>query len=245
MSEGINLQQASAVVHLDMPSVVRIAEQRVGRVDRMDSPHGVIEAWWPADAQEFALHADERFIERYETVETLIGSNMPLPEAMGQGPESSKPVVAEEMIASLDEAEKSAPWDGIQDAFAPVRELVEGERTLVPKAIYQHYREVKEKVLSRVGLVRAAAPWAFFCIAGTSIGAPKWIFLSGLPGAPLTDLIQISEHLRERLGAGVESLKMTPSAGDFADCFWNASALRRGNFYPDGNNALLKKWRLS
>ena len=39
LSEGVNLQQASALVHLDMPSVVRIAEQRVGRIDRLNSPH--------------------------------------------------------------------------------------------------------------------------------------------------------------------------------------------------------------
>ncbi len=62
LSEGVNLQQARALVHLDMPSVVRIAEQRVGRVDRMDSPHREIEAWWPQDAAEFALSSDHRFI---------------------------------------------------------------------------------------------------------------------------------------------------------------------------------------
>ncbi len=62
--------------------VVRIAEQRAGRVDRMDSPHQTIEAWWPQDAPEFALSSDEHFLERYETVESLLGSNMPLPDEM-------------------------------------------------------------------------------------------------------------------------------------------------------------------
>jgi len=219
MSEGVNLQQASAVVHLDMPSVVRIAEQRVGRVDRMDSPHEVIEAWWPDDAREFALRADDRFIERYETVETLIGSNMPLPTEMVESSESSKTLGAQEMIAYLDEAEERAPWDGIQDAFAPVRALVEGEGALVPKSIYQHYRDVKVKILSRVGPVRATSPWAFFCIAGTAIGAPRWIFLSSLADEPITDLMQISDSLRARLGVDVESLKMTAKAGDLLDKF--------------------------
>src|SRR5205085_8970887 len=37
MSEGINLQHARALVLLDMPSVLRIIEQRIGRIDRMDS----------------------------------------------------------------------------------------------------------------------------------------------------------------------------------------------------------------
>lgn len=44
LSEGENLQQAACVVRLDMPSLARIAEQRVGRVDRMDDPHREIEA---------------------------------------------------------------------------------------------------------------------------------------------------------------------------------------------------------
>lgn len=39
MHEGINLQGASVIVHFDMPTTLRIAEQRVGRVDRMDSPY--------------------------------------------------------------------------------------------------------------------------------------------------------------------------------------------------------------
>ena len=35
MNEGVNLQGASAIVHLDLPTTLRVAEQRV---DRMDSP---------------------------------------------------------------------------------------------------------------------------------------------------------------------------------------------------------------
>ena len=36
MNEGLNLQGASAIVHLDLPTTLRVAEQRVGRVDRME-----------------------------------------------------------------------------------------------------------------------------------------------------------------------------------------------------------------
>ena len=61
MSEGLNLQKASSVVLLDMPSVIRVAEQRVGRVDRMNSPHKSIEVWWPKDDDIFSLKADKNF----------------------------------------------------------------------------------------------------------------------------------------------------------------------------------------
>ena len=225
MSEGVNLQQASAVVHLDMPSVVRIAEQRVGRVDRMDSPHEVIEAWWPDDAPEFALKADDRFIERYDTVETLLGSNMPLPEAMTQGDSESRTMEAVEIIASVEEAEKGEPWDGIQDAFAPVRELMQGPTALIAGATYQHYRDVKVRVLSRVGLVRAPSPWAFFCIAGTAIGAPRWMFMESVDAKPITDLMCIAVELRDRLHDGLENLPMTASAGVLLDRLLDSIAL--------------------
>jgi superfamily II DNA or RNA helicase len=43
LSEGLNLQDAARVVHYDLPwSPARLA-QRVGRIDRLDSPHRVIE----------------------------------------------------------------------------------------------------------------------------------------------------------------------------------------------------------
>jgi len=61
MSEGVNLQGGSAMVLLDMPSVVRLAEQRIGRIDRMDSPHPSVDIYWPDDHESFALHTDERF----------------------------------------------------------------------------------------------------------------------------------------------------------------------------------------
>jgi hypothetical protein len=164
MVEGVNLQQASAVVHLDMPSVVRVAEQRVGRVDRMDSPHDRIEAYWPEDSEEFALRSDER----YETVESLIGSNMPLPPELS--PDAGSVIRAADLAREYDERGADADWDGVQDAFAPVRELVKGDTALVSEATYRHYRHVTAHVLSRVSLVKAEQPWAFFCVRGTRFG---------------------------------------------------------------------------
>ena len=58
MNEGLNLQGASAIVHLDLPTTLRVAEQRVGRVDRMDSPHDSIEALWPRDGEADATRSN-------------------------------------------------------------------------------------------------------------------------------------------------------------------------------------------
>ncbi|MCF0060558.1 hypothetical protein MUK70_15045 [Dyadobacter chenwenxiniae] len=63
MSEGINLQDASCLVLLDMPSVLRIIEQRIGRLERMDCEHQEITILWPDDSEEFSLNGDKRMID--------------------------------------------------------------------------------------------------------------------------------------------------------------------------------------
>ncbi|MBA1147492.1 helicase [Ectothiorhodospiraceae bacterium WFHF3C12] len=198
MAEGINLQQAGCMVHLDMPSVVRVAEQRVGRVDRMDSPHESIDVWWPKDAPEFALRADERFIERYETVDALLGANMPLPE--GMVPARDRAVEAAEQMERIEaslNAEES--WDGIEDAFSQVRRLVSGPRALVAPGEYEAFRSEERRVASRVCLVRSEKPWAFFCLAGLEDQAPNWLLFPQRGGKPVTDLSRVADSLREAL----------------------------------------------
>jgi len=58
----------------------RLAEQRVGRVDRLDSPHAEVSVYYPDDHADFALRADEKFFERHHLVAELLGANIPLPE---------------------------------------------------------------------------------------------------------------------------------------------------------------------
>ncbi len=229
MSEGVNLQQASAVVHLDMPSVVRIAEQRVGRVDRMDSPHEHIETYWPEDAPQFALRSDERFIERYETVESLIGSNMPLPVELSEG---SSVVSAADLANEFERDSSDSDWDGVQDAFAPVRELVSGDNAIVTRETYEDYRHVSARVVSRVSLVKAAYPWAFFCVSGTRFGAPHWVFIEAKSESSLTHLKGIVEMLRERLTARTENLKFDDRAARSLDAMLTRLARMERQLLP-------------
>ncbi len=216
MAEGVNLQQASCMVHLDMPSVVRVAEQRAGRVDRMDSPHKSIEIWWPEDADEFALKSDERFIERYETVEQLLGSNMPLPDSMRTL--RSEVVHASDMIHMAETAAQH--WDGIDDAFQPVRALVEGETAIVGEDVYEHHRTTEEPVLSHVSLVSAKAPWALFCVTGGSFGAPRWVLIPHPKAKPITELNEISALLRDRLTASTENRKLDDKSSNRTGVKW-------------------------
>jgi hypothetical protein len=208
VSEGVNLQRARVVVHLDMPSVVRIAEQRVGRIDRLDSPHETIDAWWPSDAAEFALQSDERFIERYETVDNLLGSNMPLPEEVRS---ASPALSASQAIADFQT--QAGQWDGIEDAFAPVRDLVGGSRSLVDESVYRFYQQHGRRARSQISLVQADSPWAFFCLTDAT-GIPKWILLDGPEADPVTDLETIASVLRHRLDPETRDLETITAKGE-------------------------------
>jgi hypothetical protein len=226
MSEGLNLQGASAVVHLDMPSVIRVAEQRAGRVDRLDSPHAHVDIWWPQDAAEFALRQDERFDARYEFVADVLGSNFSLPHVDGA------PVRVEEMIEAVVEHERSAaPWDGVAHAFQPVRDLVSGAQALVPAPVYAQVRSSRAHVISSVSAVEADHPWAFFAVSGTEWGAPQWIYFAGPDQTPTTDLKAIAERLTPEL-SGREPRNWDELASITQNAFLRELARREPELLP-------------
>jgi len=200
MSEGYNLQNASVVVHLDMPSVVRLVEQRIGRIDRMDSIHEAIEVYWPRDHEAFALRADDLLIERFEANEILLGSNFYLPVEM-----TDKSVNYEEII---EKAEKeSVAWDGIEDAFDPVRSLIGNDGGLVSTEHYQSMASIEE-TCTRISAVVSNHDWGFFCISGTEFGSPKWLLLSSSHKEPIVDLSVISEFLKNHLNEETEEVEL-------------------------------------
>lgn len=203
MSEGINLQQASAVVNLDMPTVVRVAEQRIGRIDRMDSPHPQIEVFFPKDSEEFILSSDQRFVDRMRFSSEMLGANIPLPNELLTGE-----LQLSDTITRLNEViESDTPADQLLDVFTPVRSLVEGESALVQRDIYERMRASDARVIAsvqavqskRISIVSARRPWVFFAIAGTEWGAPRWVYLDSPQAKPVTDLEEVSQHLRNVL----------------------------------------------
>jgi hypothetical protein len=66
LSEGVNLQDASRIVHYDLPwSPARLA-QRVGRIDRLGSPHRTVESvtFLPPEPIAHALGIEERLVRK-------------------------------------------------------------------------------------------------------------------------------------------------------------------------------------
>jgi hypothetical protein len=201
MSEGVNLQQASALFFLDMPSVLRVAEQRIGRIDRLDSPHNEIQIFWPDDSDEFALKTDHRLVKTLSDAEVLIGSNFQIPdELLGKHPHEitfDQVVKAEDMLQHLDRDDRDDYlWDGIQDAFGSVHDLYEGENPLIAREDYEELKGVNATVKCKVSIVDSEKQWLFIALRGSKKSSPRWYFIDSDNNIyfELTDVCQQLRH---------------------------------------------------
>ena len=216
MSEAVNLQRAAAVVHLDLPTVIRTLEQRVGRIDRMDSPHDAIDVHWPDNSPEFSLRTDERLVARHQVVEDLLGSNVPIPEdfLLDQTARGGPTLDTSTLIETLkEEQESGVPWDELRDAFFPVRQLIGGGESVLSEAIYDKIRVSKARVVSAVSVVTAEEEWAFLAIKGVEGGAPRWILFREEAAPPSTNLEEVCLGLRELLTPTTEDRAFDNTAG--------------------------------
>jgi len=228
MSEGLNLQGASVIVHFDLPTTLRVAEQRVGRVDRMDSPYDVIEAWWPRDSEEFATRANELLVARNAESASLLGSNLPIPN-LGHDPEAPLDV---EVVAESLETLRDQAWDGIRDALDPVRQLVSGPDALISADVYAAHRTETHRVLARVSPLKTSTPWVFFSVRAHAHGAPRWILLEGPAGRVVQGLEDVTTRLRALLAEDPQSRSFDDDCEQWLTHFLTAAAKAEAQLIP-------------
>ena len=79
LSEGLNLQDAVRVIHYDLPWTPARLAQRVGRIDRLGSPHDAIETvtFLPPAALAEALRLEERLAVKARAHLATIGGAVP------------------------------------------------------------------------------------------------------------------------------------------------------------------------
>ena len=177
----------------------------------MDSPHDLIEAWWPKDGPAFATRANERLAQRAAESGALLGSNLPIPNLHHDAPDMIVDVTTDIEAAEPPDVET---WDGISDALDPIRNLLTGTNPLIDPARYDTYRHT-QRVVARVSPLHTDTPWVFFAIAGTAHGAPRWLLLHDHPVTAVIELDTITQQLRQRLTAAV-----TPRAFDDTADAW-------------------------
>jgi hypothetical protein len=214
MSESIDLQRASAVVLLDLPSVLRIVEQRIGRADRMDSLHEVIEIYWPKDSEEFSLKADKRLVQTNAWVDQIYGSNFNVPEDLRERHFDNVDDVTGIIKEYKDFIDKDETWKGLTDSFQPIVQLKEGENPLINEETYNSFIGVQASVRTRVSFVGSNKNWCFIALRGEGSRSPKWYFIDSQNDI-YTEFPDICIQLREHLIVKSKALN------------WNDDALKK------------------
>ncbi|KJS07120.1 MAG: hypothetical protein VR77_02150 [Flavobacteriales bacterium BRH_c54] len=177
MSEGVDLQKASSVTLLDLPSVIRIVEQRFGRIDRMDTPFSEIEMYWPDDSEEFSLKGDRKLMELNDLVDTTIGANFKIPDQL-KFKHFKKTDSLQEIIDEFKAYEKADDsWEGISDSLRSVVNLKEGEETLITQEEYNELRNVEATLKTGVSFLESSEEWCFIALRGDKQHSPKWYFI--------------------------------------------------------------------
>lgn len=195
MSESVDLQKASTVVLLDLPSVLRIVEQRIGRADRMDSLHKEIEIYWPNDSHEYSLKADKRIVDTNAIVDKIYGANINIPEEL-KDKHFEKIDSIDNIIDEYKQFEdKDESWSGFNDSFQAVVELKEGKNTLITTDFYNQFKEVRSSIRTRVSFVGSETNWCFIALKGDQERSPRWYFIDHENNIH-TDLPDICQQLR-------------------------------------------------
>lgn len=235
MSEGINLQGASVMVHLDFPSVIRIVEQREGRIIRMDSHHRKVSVLWPEDSPFFKpASTDDKLLKRHRITSTLLGANINLPFG-------KRMATAEDEPSSTDDTDD---LDDTSDVFEEVEALVEGPRAIVKRAVYDSMKDSLAKVVAKVSVVRAReSSWAFFCMKGTRFCPPQWVFMSSSDNALETNLPQVARKLRERLAMDTEAVEFDLNAAKALKGFLKKMDEREIELLPPFKRRALKQMK--
>jgi len=201
MSEGINLQDASCLVLLDMPSVLRIIEQRIGRLERMDCENKEITVMWPDDSEEFSLNGDKRMIDTLLLTEDLIGNNVGIPQAIYEK-HLKNGFSTQNIIDAYNEySNEEYGWEGVRDSTQDLYSLIEGEGALIDHQTYDLYKDVDATVKTAISFIDTDKKWSFFAFRGNTSKSPKWLLIDE-QNKGHTDFSDISEKLRHYLSNG-------------------------------------------
>lgn len=79
LSESVNLQGADVMFFSDTPLTPTIAEQRIGRISRMNSPYDNIYIYWPNLPDELFLNTDRLLVYRFHNITETIRANISIP----------------------------------------------------------------------------------------------------------------------------------------------------------------------
>jgi superfamily II DNA or RNA helicase len=244
MNEGINLQGANVVIHLTLPTTIRQVEQRIGRIDRMNTLHDDIEVYYPKRDPVSAQMRD-LLQSRHELVSSLIGSNIEPPEGwteigFDENDDSGNLSDVDDIRSLLQHVNLND--HGIRDAFHEVQQLV-GKEGLITEHLHARMENVEAKIVCSVTVLKSKKPWAMFCYETRTGNSSSWCLVDGnrvgvsdTKGIQ-TNLGEIVHFLRSELPA--EPMKLTRNSTKQLELY--LSEVQRKEYYtlPKGQRNLI------
>jgi len=104
LSEGLDLQNASVVIHLDLPWNPARLEQRVGRVRRLGSTHGEVHVYAisPPASAERVLRVEARLRAKLRLASTIVGLDATTFDSAASPAPLAPPELASDSLAILE-----------------------------------------------------------------------------------------------------------------------------------------------
>lgn len=129
LSEGLNLQDARHVVSYDLPwNPVRLL-QRIGRVDRLGSPHSVVvpHLFVPVEGLDVVLGLTRRLRAKLDGIAVAVGGTFT--DSILEGLRAGRPDVVNTALERVAEREAHDPWERLRTLWLRTRvRSVEGKQ---------------------------------------------------------------------------------------------------------------------
>lgn len=230
LNEGINLQGANVMVNLDRPTTIRRFEQRMGRVDRMNSRYDEICIQIPVIPEEISSHMNDHLTERLQLVREILGGN-DIDEK-----ETGLSVYDEEFTG-----DDSDDGFEIEDAFSPIRKLI-GKDGLISIEEYQEYGLPNVRARAEISVLKSNVPWCFFALRSSWNSSLKWALLYPKNGKSrlTTDLKEICNFLTMNLSDDMETPLDEKRAELYVQEYFKELENQRNNLLPNRYKNSLK-----
>ena len=220
LNEGINLQGANTMINLDRPTTVRRYEQRMGRVDRMNSRHDDIIIKTPILPEIIQSHLTDHLTERLQLVREIFGGN---------------DIDKETGLSEYDEAytgESDTQFE-IEDAFSPIRGLI-GDNGILSDDEYQQFGVPDARARAEISILKSEQPWCFFAIRSSHNSSLKWALLTYTDTRVnlATGLKEICDFLSSNLNKELEIPEDELRADKYVKMYFKELETQRNSLLP-------------
>ena len=190
-AEGVNLQKANTIIFSDLPYTPKLVEQRIGRIDRMNSLHKKVNVVWVKYPDCLLLPNDVEFKKRYNTIAEILGSNYELPDFFD---EYSKKKIKDVGSLSSDLIEYSnhdiedskqevttlttdKEMFGFNDAFGDYEKLIKFTNNEFHLEKNNYLHKIMEENGSIYSFVEGDSNWGLFYLFDKENGYPILLFV--------------------------------------------------------------------